>query len=81
MFESVDLMSQVLALTSLGYVGPGLSAGTLGLILGVLGAVALAILGVFYYPIKRMMKGRKSKAAHTKASQPEAQSSQEESQQ
>lgn len=59
----------VLALVSLpaqAYVGPGMGAGTIVSVLGVLGAILLAILGVLYYPIKRMLKKRK-KAKQTNA--------------
>jgi hypothetical protein len=38
------------------YVGPGLGLGVLGAILGALLTVILAIAGVVWYPIKRMLK-------------------------
>lgn len=41
------------------YIGPGVTGGAIAAVLGVIGAVFLAIVGVLYYPIKRMMKGRK----------------------
>ena len=37
------------------YVGPGLGLGALGAILGILVSILLAILGIFWYPIKRLM--------------------------
>lgn len=40
------------------YLGPGLGAGTIGAILGVIGSVFLAIFAVVYYPIKRFLKKR-----------------------
>jgi hypothetical protein len=48
---------------ALAYIGPGVGAGAIAAVLGVLGSIFLAIVAVLYYPIKRMMKGRKSKAA------------------
>ena len=42
------------------YVGPGLGAGALGAVLGVVGAVLLAVFAVIYYPIKRMLRRRKA---------------------
>jgi len=39
------------------YVGPGLGAGTIGVILGLLGSIFLAIFAVFWYPIKRAIFG------------------------
>jgi len=40
------------------YLGPGLGAGAIAAILGVIGAVFLAIVGVVWYPLKRVLKGR-----------------------
>lgn len=48
---------------ALAYIGPGVGAGAIAAVLGVLGSILLAIVAVLYYPIKRMMKGRKAKAA------------------
>jgi membrane protein implicated in regulation of membrane protease activity len=42
------------------YIGPGVGAGAVAAVMGVLGSIFLAIVAVVYYPIKRMMKGRKS---------------------
>ncbi len=41
------------------YVGPGLSAGAIGAVLGVIGAILLAIFAVVYYPVKRALRKRK----------------------
>lgn len=38
------------------YVGPGLGLSALGVILGVLTSIFLAILGLFWYPIKRFIR-------------------------
>ena len=38
------------------YVGPGLGAGAVAVTLGVLGSIVTGILGVIYYPIKRVIK-------------------------
>lgn len=43
------------------YSGPGLGLGIIGAIIGLLGTIFLAIVGLFWYPIKRMLK--KNKAA------------------
>jgi hypothetical protein len=37
------------------YLGPGLGAGTLGVIVGLLGSIALALFAIFWYPIKRRL--------------------------
>lgn len=48
------------------YVGPGLGAGAIGAILGILGAALLAVFAVVYYPIKRAIRGRRpANAANT----------------
>lgn len=52
----------LLLLTSLNayaYVGPGLGAGTIGVILGILVSVLLAIFAIFWYPLKRLFKKKK----------------------
>jgi len=42
------------------YIGPGVGVGAIAAALGVLGAIALALFAVIYYPVKRLLKGRKS---------------------
>ncbi len=43
------------------YIGPGLGAGTVGVILGVLGSIILALFAIFWYPVKRLFGiGKKS---------------------
>ncbi len=50
----------------LAYIGPGLGLGAIALFLGVLLSVFLAIVGVVWYPIKRMIRAmRGSKDAHS----------------
>ena len=49
----------VIALSLLGtssafaYVGPGVGLGVIGTIFGIFAAIALALFGLFWYPIKR----------------------------
>ncbi|MEO1249530.1 MAG: hypothetical protein AAFW76_06780 [Pseudomonadota bacterium] len=40
------------------YIGPGMGAGAIAAVLGVIGAVLLALFSVIYYPVKRAMKKR-----------------------
>ena len=42
--------------TAYAYIGPGLGAGTVGVILGILASIILAIFAFFWYPIKRIFK-------------------------
>jgi len=50
---------------ALAYIGPGMGAGTLGVLLGLIGSVFLALFAFFWYPIKRLFtgKGKEKKAA------------------
>ncbi|MAF95144.1 MAG: hypothetical protein QF502_04415 [Nitrospinaceae bacterium] len=46
------------------YVGPGLGAGTLAMVLGFIGSIFLALFAILWYPIKRIIrkiKGNKGK--------------------
>lgn len=55
------LMAFVLAPTfAQAYIGPGVGIGAITAVLGVVGAIFLALFAVIYYPIKRMLK-KKSK--------------------
>ncbi len=45
----------------LAYIGPGLGAGALAMILGILGSIVLALFAIFWYPFKRILKRRKQK--------------------
>lgn len=55
------------------YIGPGAGAGAIAVVLGVLGAIAMAFFAILWYPIKRMMKKRKAaKTARTEAEGPDA---------
>ena len=42
------------------YVGPGLGVGTVMVILGFVGSLLLALFGIFWYPIKRVLKKRRA---------------------
>ena len=53
------LFFMFLSLSSHAYIGPGIGAGTLAAVAGVLVSVFAAIFAVTYYPIKRILKKRK----------------------
>jgi hypothetical protein len=42
------------------YIGPGVGAGTIAIVLGILSAIFFAFFGIIWYPVKRLMKGRKA---------------------
>lgn len=54
---------------ALAYVGPGLGAGAIGAVLGVLGAILLGAFAMIYYPIKRARRRRREARASTEAKQ------------
>lgn len=43
------------------YLGPGLGLGAIGVTLGVIATFVLAFLGLLWYPLKRMLKGFRTK--------------------
>jgi hypothetical protein len=45
--------------TAHAYIGPGLGAGVIGTVLGILGSIFLALGAVLYYPFKRYMRRRR----------------------
>jgi hypothetical protein len=42
------------------YVGPGLGLGAIGAFIGVVVTVILAIMGLFWYPLKRLYRSMRS---------------------
>jgi hypothetical protein len=42
------------------YIGPGMGGGVVLGALGVIGAIFLALVGILYYPIKRLVKNKKN---------------------
>ena len=45
------------------YIGPGLGVGVVSTVLAVIGALVLAVVGVVYYPLKRLIHARKARRA------------------
>ena len=41
------------------YIGPGLGAGTIAVVLGVIASLFLALFAILWYPVKRIIKKRK----------------------
>ena len=59
--KKTNLIIVLLSISSpiFAYIGPGMGSGVIAGVLGVIGAVLLALFGILYYPIKRMLKNRK----------------------
>lgn len=47
---------------ALAYVGPGLGAGALAVVIGLLGSVLLAVVAVVWYPLRRLLRKRRQRA-------------------
>ena len=50
------------------YIGPGAGAGTIAVVLGVIGAAFMAVIGLVWYPLKRLFRGRKQARTATATS-------------
>ncbi|MDQ4419407.1 hypothetical protein OOT33_03005 [Sphingobium sp. DEHP117] len=46
---------------ALAYIGPGVGAGAIGAVLGVIGSIFLGLFAIIWYPVKRMLRLRKKK--------------------
>ena len=59
--KKINLVIVLLSISSsvFAYIGPGIGGGIIAGVLGVIGAVLLALFGILYYPIKRMLKNWK----------------------
>ncbi len=40
----------------MAYIGPGLATGTLGVILGIVGSICIAVFALLWYPFKKLLK-------------------------
>jgi hypothetical protein len=49
------------------YIGPGMGAGAIAAVLGVIGSIFLALFAVIYYPVKRALKRRRAAAGSGEA--------------
>lgn len=57
MRQALIFLSLVLChATADAYIGPGLGAGALGVILGVIASILLALVAIVWYPLKRLIK-------------------------
>ena len=56
---SIIFLLLLISSPAFAYIGPGMGGGVIAGVLGVIGAVLLALFGILYYPIKRMLKNRK----------------------
>ncbi len=62
---SILVSISVLSAPALAYVGPGIGVGALGVLLGVLLSVLLALVSIFWYLPKRLLRKRKKGSTGT----------------
>ncbi len=55
----IVMLCLVISCPAYSYVGPGLGAGTIGVILGIIGSVLIALFAILWYPFKRLLKKMK----------------------
>ena len=48
--------------TAFAYIGPGMTGGVFAATIGIIVAIFAALLGLIWFPIKRLLKKRKEKA-------------------
>ena len=63
----------ILAAPAHAYIGPGAGLSAIGTILTLIAAVFLGIVGFVWYPVKRLLRRRKTSPAERAAPQVEAQ--------
>lgn len=54
--ELIAVLLFVSAMPAQAYIGPGMGAGALAVVFGVLGSILLAFVALLWYPVKRMMR-------------------------
>ena len=55
----VAVLIATLAGPAAAYIGPGLGAGAITAILGILAALLMAVIALVWYPVKRLLKRQK----------------------
>lgn len=50
------IISVAYSVDAFAYVGPGLGAGALAAVLGVAGGILMLVVGVVWYPLKRVIR-------------------------
>lgn len=61
----INLLTVLVASPAHAYIGPGAAAGTIAVVLGVIGSVFLAFVAILWYPLKRLIKGHRKSAKKT----------------
>lgn len=56
---ALALLTLLMPGSALAYIGPGVGAGAIGAVLGVIGSILVGLFAVIWYPFKRLMKKRR----------------------
>lgn len=56
----INLLAILLASPAHAYIGPGVGAGTIAVVLGVIASIFLAFVAIIWYPLKRLIHRRKT---------------------
>ena len=62
---AVAIAALTLATPAHAYVGPGAGLSAIGIVVGLISAVLLGVVGFIWYPVKRLLKLRRERAAQT----------------
>ena len=60
---------------ALAYVGPGAGLTAFGTVLALVAAIGLALVGFVWYPVRRLLRGRKARMAAAPQADPTAERS------
>jgi len=56
----LSLLALLPAMPAEAYIGPGVGAGTIAVVLGILASIIMAFIAIVWYPAKRLLKKRKA---------------------
>lgn len=57
------IVAILLPVPAMAYIGPGAGISAIGSLLALLGAIVLAVFGLVWYPVKRLIRRRKAAPA------------------
>lgn len=66
-FTALAAIAGLMAGTASAYTGPGLGMATITVVLGFFASIFIALFAIVWYPIKRVLKRRKSATPETDA--------------
>lgn len=66
-FTLVGVLLATVSSPSHAYIGPGMGGGVIVAVLGILGAFFVGLIGIVYFPIKRMLKNKAKKKREAQA--------------